>query len=201
MLTRRAIVAPVPGTTRDVLTHPVVWQDLGFELTDTGGMFGASADPLHELVVERGQRAHRMPPTSSSSSSTDAKGWCPATRRSPPRFGRSDVPVLLAVNKTDDRRARQGRSSCISWVSTRSSRSAPNMGMASASCSTRSSSGCRGAARAGAHARRRTTTPARRGRATDRRRARPRAKQPSPSSAGRTPASRRWSTDCCAKSG
>ena len=39
------------------MTHPVVWQDVGFELTDTGGMFGASEDPLHELVLERGQRA------------------------------------------------------------------------------------------------------------------------------------------------
>src|ERR687893_2366748 len=55
--TRRAIVTPVPGTTRDVLTYPVVWQDVGFELTDTGGMFGASQDPLHQLVLERGRRA------------------------------------------------------------------------------------------------------------------------------------------------
>ena len=55
--TRRAIVTAVPGTTRDVLTHPVVWQDLGLELTDTGGMFGASQDPLQQLVFERGQRA------------------------------------------------------------------------------------------------------------------------------------------------
>src|SRR5919109_406515 len=55
--TRRAIVTPVPGTTRDVLTHPAEWQDLSFEMTDTGGMFGASEDPLHELVIARGQRA------------------------------------------------------------------------------------------------------------------------------------------------
>src|SRR6476620_9480479 len=57
--TRRAIVTPVPGTTRDVITHPVVWGDVAFQLTDTGGMFGASEDPLHELVVARGQRALR----------------------------------------------------------------------------------------------------------------------------------------------
>ena len=55
--TRRAIVTAVPGTTRDVLTHPVVWEDVGLELTDTGGMFGASRDPLHQLVFERGRRA------------------------------------------------------------------------------------------------------------------------------------------------
>ncbi len=41
-----------------MLTHPVVWQDLGFELTDTGGMFGASrGSRCTQLVVERGQRA------------------------------------------------------------------------------------------------------------------------------------------------
>ena len=61
--TRRAIVTPVAGTTRDVLTHPVVWQDVGFELTDTGGMFGASEDPLHELVVGTRAAGHRRPPT------------------------------------------------------------------------------------------------------------------------------------------
>ena len=55
--TRRAIVTPIPGTTRDVLAQPVEWQGTRFELTDTGGMFGASEDPLHQLVLERGRRA------------------------------------------------------------------------------------------------------------------------------------------------
>ena len=55
--TRRAIVTPIAGTTRDALAHPVPVADGGFLLTDTGGMFGQSADPLHELVVEQGQRA------------------------------------------------------------------------------------------------------------------------------------------------
>src|SRR5215510_7916099 len=55
--TRRAIVAPVAGTTRDSLARPVVWRGIGFELFDTGGLFGASEDPLHELVVRQGRRA------------------------------------------------------------------------------------------------------------------------------------------------
>src|SRR5687767_5282677 len=55
--TRRAIVTPIAGTTRDVLAQTVEWQGATFELTDTGGMFGASEDPLHELVLERGRRA------------------------------------------------------------------------------------------------------------------------------------------------
>src|ERR671930_1060779 len=54
---RRAIVAPVAGTTRDALARPVVWQGASFELFDTGGLYGASQDPLHELVVRQGQQA------------------------------------------------------------------------------------------------------------------------------------------------
>jgi len=55
--TRRSIVAPVAGTTRDVIAQPADWQGLQFELVDTGGLFGASADPLHDLVVEHGRRS------------------------------------------------------------------------------------------------------------------------------------------------
>ncbi len=105
--TRRAIVAPIPGTTRDVLTHPVVWQDLGFELTDTGGMFGASKDPLHELVFQRGQRAI---------GSADVivfivdgrEGLVSGDEEIAAAVRAAGVPVLLVVNKTDDRRAQSG---------------------------------------------------------------------------------------------
>ena len=55
--TRRAIVTAIPGTTRDVLSQQVEWEGISFQLTDTGGMFGASEDPLHALVLERGRRA------------------------------------------------------------------------------------------------------------------------------------------------
>jgi GTP-binding protein len=105
--TRRAIVTPVPGTTRDVLTHPAMWQDLNFEMTDTGGMFGASEDPLHELVVARGRRAI-----------TDAdlivfvvdgrEGLVPGDQDIANAVRAADVPAILAVNKADDRRAREG---------------------------------------------------------------------------------------------
>src|SRR6476659_3201727 len=54
---RRAIVAPVAGTTRDSLTRPVIWRGGAFDLFDTGGLFGASEDPLHALVFEQGKRA------------------------------------------------------------------------------------------------------------------------------------------------
>jgi GTPase len=104
---RRAIVTAIPGTTRDVLTYPVVWEDHGFELTDTGGMFGASADPLHQLVFERGQRAI---------ASADAivfvvdgrEGLVPGDQDIAAAVRAANVPAILAVNKTDDRRAKAG---------------------------------------------------------------------------------------------
>jgi GTP-binding protein len=54
---RRAIVTPVAGTTRDVIAQTVEWQNVQFSLLDTGGMFGATEDPLHQLVAEKGQAA------------------------------------------------------------------------------------------------------------------------------------------------
>src|SRR2546427_11488419 len=54
---RRAIVAPIAGTTRDSLARPVAWRGRTFELFDTGGLYGAGADPLHEVVGRQGQRA------------------------------------------------------------------------------------------------------------------------------------------------
>src|SRR4029434_2206941 len=54
---RRAIVTPVAGTTRDTIAQPAEWRGLPFSLVDTGGMFGATGDPLHELVVEQGRKA------------------------------------------------------------------------------------------------------------------------------------------------
>src|SRR5712692_6426211 len=54
---RRAIVAPIAGTTRDSLARPAVWRGAAFELFDTGGLYGASEDPLHDLVIVQGRRA------------------------------------------------------------------------------------------------------------------------------------------------
>jgi GTP-binding protein len=105
--TRRAIVTPIPGTTRDVLTHPVVWEDHGFELTDTGGMFGASADPLHLLVVERGRRA--IADADAIVFVVDGReGLVPGDEEIAAAIRSANVPAILAVNKTDDRRARAG---------------------------------------------------------------------------------------------
>src|ERR1044071_2000275 len=55
--TRRAIVTPIAGTTRDVIAQHAAWRGVPFEMIDPGGMVGASEDPLHEVVLERGRRA------------------------------------------------------------------------------------------------------------------------------------------------
>ena len=54
---RRSIVTAIAGTTRDVIAEPAEWEGRPFRLVDTGGMFGASTDPLHELVLIQGRKA------------------------------------------------------------------------------------------------------------------------------------------------
>src|SRR5262245_17667475 len=103
--TRRAIVAPVAGTTRDALARPVTWRGVGFELFDTGGLFGASEDPLHELVVEQGQRA--IAGADLLVMLVDGReGLLPGDERIARTLRETGLPVLLAINKTDDKRAR-----------------------------------------------------------------------------------------------
>src|SRR5688572_8008609 len=107
--TRRAIVAPIPGTTRDVIAHPAEWQGARFELIDTGGMFGASEDPLHELVLERGRRA--VSQADLLVLVVDGRqGLVPGDRDIARVVREANVPALLAINKTDDRRARSAAS-------------------------------------------------------------------------------------------
>ena len=103
--TRRSIVAPVAGTTRDALAAPAEWQDRRFTLVDTGGLFGSTTDPLHELVVEHGLKALE---------SADVvvfvvdgrEGLVSGDEQIAERIRQINVPVILVVNKTDDRRAR-----------------------------------------------------------------------------------------------
>src|SRR3954465_8494303 len=101
---RRAIVAPVAGTTRDSLAPPAVWQGTAFELFDTGGMFGASEDPLHELVIRQGQRA--VAAAALLGFVVDGRGGLLSAGQQIAREWRqTNRPVLVAINKTDDKRA------------------------------------------------------------------------------------------------
>jgi len=104
---RRSIVNAMAGTTRDVITHPVRWERYKFEVTDTGGLFGASEDPLHELVKAQGARALK---------SADLivmvvdgrEGLIPGDQDIARAARDAGKPVILAINKSDDRRARAG---------------------------------------------------------------------------------------------
>ena len=105
--TRRAIVTAIPGTTRDVIAHPAEWRGRRFEVIDTGGMFGASEDPLHQLVLERGQRA--ILDADLLVLVVDGReGLVPGDQEIAAAVRAADKPAVLAVNKTDDRRARAG---------------------------------------------------------------------------------------------
>ena len=83
------------------------WQGAHFELIDTGGMFGASQDPLHALVLERGHRA--IADADLLVFVVDGReGVVPGDREIAQAVRAADKPALLVVNKTDDRRAQAG---------------------------------------------------------------------------------------------
>src|SRR3954469_22015781 len=105
---RRAIVTPVAGTTRDTIAQPAEWQGTAFSLVDTGGVFGETNDPLHELVVEHGGKA--IANADVVVLVVDGReGLVSGDEEIAGALRSVNGPVLLAVNKTDDRRSR-GRS-------------------------------------------------------------------------------------------
>jgi GTP-binding protein len=102
---RRSIVTPIAGTTRDVIVQPGEWQGTTFTLVDTGGMFGASEDALHEMVVAHGRRA--IESADVLVFVVDGRdGLLPGDQEIAAALRSAPVPVILAVNKTDDKRAR-----------------------------------------------------------------------------------------------
>ena len=106
--TRRAIVTPVAGTTRDTNAQPAEWQGVPFSVVDTGGMFGATTDALHERVVEHGRKA--IAAADVVVFVVDGReGLVPGDEEIAGALRTVTAPVIIAVNKTDDRRAR-GRS-------------------------------------------------------------------------------------------
>lgn len=104
--TRRSIVAPIAGTTRDVIQQPAEWQGRHFQLVDTGGLFGATKDPLHAMVVTQGLKALRSADIlvfvvdGKDGIQTGDEEIAQALRK----YGH---PVVLAVNKTDTKKATQ----------------------------------------------------------------------------------------------
>jgi GTPase len=102
---RRSIVTAIAGTTRDVIAQPAEWLDSTVTLVDTGGMFGASEDPLHELVLLHGRRA--LESADLVVFVVDGReGLVSGDEEIAGALRAVSVPVLMAVNKTDDKRAR-----------------------------------------------------------------------------------------------
>lgn len=102
--TRRSIVAPVAGTTRDTVNAPAEWAGRRFTLVDTGGMFGATSDPLHALVVDQGMRA--LQSADLVVLLVDGREGLVVGDEDIAKAVRAlNVPVVLAVNKADDKRA------------------------------------------------------------------------------------------------
>jgi len=102
--TRRAIVAPIAGTTRDIIAADAEWQGAQVTVVDTGGMFGASKDPLHELVLQQGHRA--IASADLIVFVLDGRdGLVSGDEEIAATVRQSGRPVVVAVNKTDDRRA------------------------------------------------------------------------------------------------
>jgi GTPase len=105
--TRRAIVTAVPGTTRDGIAQPVAWDGVEFSLADSGGVYGASEDPLHHMVHEQGRRVIE---------SADLlilvvdgrQGRAPGDEEIVKALRAANVPIILAINKMDDKRALDG---------------------------------------------------------------------------------------------
>src|SRR6266508_3938195 len=96
----------IAGTTRDALARPVDWRGSRFELFDTGGLFGASEDPLHALVVQQGQRA--IVGADLLVMLVDGReGLVPGDERIARELRETGGPVLLAINKNDDKRAQK----------------------------------------------------------------------------------------------
>ncbi len=104
---RRAIVTDVPGTTRDVFSQAVEWGGVRFDLKDMGGMYGASEDPLHVLVLEQGRRA--IETADLLVLVVDGRqGRMPGDDEIVQALRATGRPIILAVNKMDDWRARDG---------------------------------------------------------------------------------------------
>ena len=88
-----------------MIAQPVEWRGMRFELVDTGGMFGASEDPLHALVLDRGRRA--IANADLLVLVVDGRdGLVPGDTQIAEVIRAADKPTLVAINKTDDKRAR-----------------------------------------------------------------------------------------------
>ncbi len=101
----RALVLPQAGTTRDRLTAGVNWQKKSFNLTDTGGLDPIPGDPYAADIIGQSQAAQKSADVLVLTVDA-ATGPTPADHRLARALKRTKQPVILAVNKCDNNRAR-----------------------------------------------------------------------------------------------
>ena len=89
----RAIVTPIPGTTRDVVEERVVWEGFTVRLRDTAGL-RESDDPIEQEGVRRTSRAMEEASLILAVFDGSAKSAQPVTLP-------DGIPVIAVVNKSD----------------------------------------------------------------------------------------------------
>jgi GTP-binding protein len=100
---RKAIVHPAPGVTRDYLSQTIEREGRRFELMDTGGLTEPVGDALTPLVWEAAEGV--LETADIVVFMVDAKqGPTAADEMLAERLHRLDKPVLLVANKVDGRR-------------------------------------------------------------------------------------------------
>ena len=188
--TRRSIVTPVPGTTRDVIAQVVQWQRASFTLLDTGGMFGATEDPLQQMVAEKGKEA--ITRADLLVVVLDGQhGLVPGDLDIVKQLRASGSPILAVVNKIDAKKAREATMQFYELGIDPMFEISAEHGMGISDLLDEIARRIRKGPDGGATATEAGAAP----------RDQPPRKSPSRSSAVPTPASRRWSTACCARSG
>jgi GTP-binding protein len=104
---RRAIVTPVPGTTRDLITNIVDSGGLRFELSIQAACSAPARTRFHALVLERGRQGIRT--ADLLVLVVDGReGLVAGDREIAEAVRAANRPVIVAINKTDDRRAQAG---------------------------------------------------------------------------------------------
>jgi len=98
---RIAIVADMPGTTRDRIFADIAWQDTSFTLVDTGGLEVRPSSTIAQGVKEQVQVAVAEADVIIFLVDIEA-GVVPADLEIAQMLRRSDKPVILAANKSDN---------------------------------------------------------------------------------------------------
>jgi GTP-binding protein len=85
----------------------VSWDGVEFSLADSGGVYGASEDPLHDMVHEQGRRI--IEAADLLILVVDGRaGLVPGDEEIVKALRAAGAPIILAINKMDDKRALDG---------------------------------------------------------------------------------------------